>query len=131
MAVGKKVISAFSGPADVTSFDLISHVPSSTTIKAKYTLEREELEGLYQAIRNIREGRPSLLSLESVFDKVKQNHPNDWLLSLEIAELFEQNSNEEKRDNVLNYLEKMKLKRPEVSQLISNGIDLVFRKVMT
>jgi phenylalanine-4-hydroxylase len=89
------------------------------------------LEGLYQAIRNIREGRPSLLSLESVFDKVKQNHPNDWLLSLEIAELFEQNSNEEKRDNVLNYLEKMKLKRPEVSQLISNGIDLVFRKVMT
>lgn len=131
MAVGKKVISAFSGPADVTSFDLISHVPSSTTIKAKYSPEREELEGLYQAIRNIREGRPSLLSPESVFDKVKQNHPNDWLLALEIAELFEQNSNEEKRDNVLNYLEKMKLKRPEVSQLISNGIDLVFRKVMT
>ena len=28
MAVGKKVISAFSGPADVNSFDMINHVPS-------------------------------------------------------------------------------------------------------
>ena len=37
MAVGKKVISAFSGPADVNSFDLISHVPTSKTIKAKHS----------------------------------------------------------------------------------------------
>jgi phenylalanine-4-hydroxylase len=30
MAVGKKVVSAFSGPADCKSFDLITHLPNST-----------------------------------------------------------------------------------------------------
>jgi phenylalanine-4-hydroxylase len=53
MAVGKKVTSAFSGPADVNSFDLISHLPSSKTIKAKHSAERD-LEILYQTVRNTR-----------------------------------------------------------------------------
>jgi phenylalanine-4-hydroxylase len=52
MAVGKKVTSAFSGPADVNSFDLISHLPSSKTIKAKHSAERDDLEILYQTVRN-------------------------------------------------------------------------------
>jgi phenylalanine-4-hydroxylase len=54
MAVGKKVTSAFSGPADVNSFDLISHLPSSKTIKAKHSAERDDLEILYQTVRNTR-----------------------------------------------------------------------------
>src|SRR5690606_8622103 len=37
IAVGIKVVSAFSGPADVNSFNMISHVPSAQTIKAKKT----------------------------------------------------------------------------------------------
>jgi phenylalanine-4-hydroxylase len=32
---GEKVVSAFSGPADANSFDMITHMPSSTTIKSK------------------------------------------------------------------------------------------------
>jgi phenylalanine-4-hydroxylase len=46
MAVGKKITSAFSGPADVSSFDMITHVPSSHTIKQKKSSKREELENL-------------------------------------------------------------------------------------
>jgi phenylalanine-4-hydroxylase len=42
----------FSGPADVNSFDLISHLPSKT-IKAKHS-ERDDLEILYQTVRNTR-----------------------------------------------------------------------------
>src|SRR5690606_30964305 len=64
MAVGKKVVSAYSGPADVRSFDLITHVPSSKTIKAKKSPERAELEDLYQNIRNTREGKPNSLTIE-------------------------------------------------------------------
>jgi hypothetical protein len=41
-----KVVSAFSGPADANSFDMITHMPSSTTIKAKQTAERDDLEVL-------------------------------------------------------------------------------------
>jgi phenylalanine-4-hydroxylase len=45
MAVGK-VVSAFSGPADANSFDLITNMPSSTTIKAQHSAERDNLEVL-------------------------------------------------------------------------------------
>src|SRR5690606_29437015 len=43
MAVGKKIVSAFSGPADINSFDMITHIPSTKTIKSKKTEEREAL----------------------------------------------------------------------------------------
>jgi phenylalanine-4-hydroxylase len=51
MAVGKKSCSAFSGPADANSFDLITNMPSSTTIKAQHSAERDNLEVLYQSVR--------------------------------------------------------------------------------
>ncbi|MCG2610628.1 aromatic amino acid hydroxylase [Flavobacterium sp. SM15] len=126
MAVGKKVISAFSGPADVRSFDLITHVPSSKTIKAKKTPEREELEKLYLNIRNLRENQHSEITLKEAFAAVSANHPNDWLLCVEIAELAQKENNSELTDKVLNHLEKVKLNRPEVAHLIANGLDLIF-----
>ena len=55
MAIGKEVISAFAGPADAKSFNLITHKTSSTTIKSKKTPQREELESLYESVRNIRD----------------------------------------------------------------------------
>lgn len=126
MAVGKKVISAFSGPADVRSFDLISHVPSSHTIKAKKSPEREELESLYLNIRNLREGKTSFMSIEKTFETLKENHPKDWLLAVEIAELLDKNHQTDFLQKVIIYLEKQKQNRPEVAHLISGGLELIF-----
>ena len=128
MAVGKKIISAFSGPADVNSFDLITHVPSSETIKSKKTAEKTELEHLYQNIRNLREGKTSELPLETVFEIVSEKHPNDWLLSVEIAELLQKKTNEILLQKVLSNLEKIKKNRPAVVHLISGGLDLILQK---
>lgn len=128
MAVGKKVISAFSGPADVTSFDMINHVPSSKTIKAKKSKEREELESLYLAVRKIRTNENSDLSLEQIFEILKQNHPNDWLLSVEMIELTTQNNSTQLQQEIVAFLEKVKTNRPEVAHLISDGLDLIFQK---
>ena len=128
MAVGKKVVSAFSSPADVSSFDLITHVPSSKTIKAKKSPEREELEGLYLNVRNIREGKAVTASIADTFAKLKQNHPNDWLLSVEIAELLQKESNESLLNEVMLHLDNVKKKRPEVAHLIEGGLDLIFEK---
>ena len=125
MAVGKEVVSAFSGPADVNSFDMITHVPSSTTIKAKTSPEREELEGLYKNVRNIRENNISDLALNAIFDKVKMNHPNDWLLSVEIAEICTTTRNHSLLEDVRNHLDNLKIKRPEVANLIENGLSLI------
>ncbi len=129
MAVGKKVISAFSGPADVNSFDMVNHVPSSHTIKAKKSPEREELEGLYLNIRNLREGKPAVISIENTFDLVQSKHPKDWLLSLEIAESCNLSGNTELLHNVLIHLEKLKQNRPEIAHLISGGLELFLEKV--
>src|SRR5690606_19936349 len=87
MAIGKEIISAFAGPADPLSFDLITHKTNSTTIKSKKTPEKEELESLYQSVRNIRNGENTKFSLHAVFDILKKFQPKDWLLPVEIYEL--------------------------------------------
>ena len=126
MAVGKKVISAYSGPADVNSFDMINHVPSSKTIKQKKSTAREELEKLYQSVRNIRTNNASDTTLKEAFGAVSANHPNDWLLSVEIAELAKKENNTDLISKVLNHLEKVKSNRPEVAHLIDGGLELLF-----
>lgn len=125
MAVGKEVISAFSGPADVTSFDMINHVPSSQTIKQKKSPEREELERLYKNIRNIRENRAAEITLKEAFAAVSSAHPNDWLLSLEILELAYKTQQHDFIEKVQNHLEKVKINRPEIAHLITNGLELI------
>ena len=125
MAVGKKVVSAFSGPADANSFDLISHVPSSKTIKAKHTAERDDLEVLYQTVRMIRESKDINTSLAPIFKKLKEEHPNDWLLSVEIVELLKDRNEPQLLKEVMNYLESLKQRRSEVAHLITGGLNLI------
>jgi phenylalanine-4-hydroxylase len=131
MAVGKKITSAFSGPADVSSFDMINHVPSSHTIKQKKSSKREELENLYLNIRKLREGKPAEITLKEAFGAVTANHENDWLLSVEIAELAKKENHSDLIDKVLNHLEKVKTKRPEIAHLIDGGLALIFEKQTT
>ncbi len=128
MAVGKKVISAFSGPADVNSFDMINHVPSSQTIKQKKSAERAELEKLYANVRTIREKNSAAITLKEAFAAVTSGHPNDWLLSVEIAELAQKEGNSDLVNKVLNHLENVKTNRPEIAHLITNGLELIFEK---
>lgn len=128
MTVGKEIVSGFSGPADVKSFDLISHLPSSQTIKTKFSPERQELENLYRTVRSIREGKPAYATLKETFALVSSSHPNDWLLSVEIAELSHQQGSTDLTDKVINHLEKVKQNRPEVAHLIDNGLELIFQK---
>ena len=128
MAVGKKVTSAFSGPADVNSYDLISHLPSSTTIKAKHSAVRDDLEVLYQTVRNSRETKDKETSLASVFEKLKVNHQQDWLLALEITELLKDRNEPQLLQEIMVYLDQLKQKRPEVAHLISGGLELLFDK---
>jgi phenylalanine-4-hydroxylase len=124
MAVGKKVVSAFSGPADCNSFDMITHMPNSKTIKAKKTPDREELESYYSEIRTIRENKINSDKAFEIFKMVVNKFPNDWLLSLEIAEILHSQKVENSLNEVLSYLNNLKIKRPEVSHLIDNGLEL-------
>ena len=55
---------------------------------------------------------------------VVNKFPNDWLLSLEIAEILHSQKVENSLNEVLSYLNNLKIKRPEVSHLIDNGLEL-------
>jgi phenylalanine-4-hydroxylase len=124
MAVGKKVVSAFSGPADCNSFDMITHLPNSKTIKAEKTPEKEELESYYSEIRTIRENKINSDKVFEIFKIVANKYPNDWLLILEIAEILHLQKLENSLKEVVSYLNYLKTKRPEISHLIENGLEL-------
>ncbi len=121
LAVGKEIISAFSGPADDLSFDLLTYSPSSVAVKKTYSDTQLELHDLYQSVRNIREGKNTKFSLEAVFEIVRTDHPDDWLLPVEIYELVSQRDKEFAK-NILRHLETIRSKKPNISHLIDSGI---------
>ena len=125
MAVGKKAVSCFSGAADVNSFDTITHVPSSTTIKAVFSETRKTLENMYAEVRAIRESKKGYEALAAIFNKLKTNYTNDWLLAVELAELAKINKNNSLYTEIESYLNELKTKRKEVAHLISGGLDLL------
>lgn len=130
MAVGKKVTSAFSGPADVNSFDMITHVQKSATIKPTKSHQKTALEKLYQQVRNIREGNDGNSSLKNIFQDLKLNHPTDWLLALEIAEILSGLNEQNLMQEVLIYLEILKESRKDISHLVAGGLKLIFEEAI-
>ncbi|MBT8281234.1 MAG: aromatic amino acid hydroxylase [Muriicola sp.] len=125
MAVGEKVSSAFNGPADLSSFDLITHEVTSTTIKPVISTERKKLQLLYLQIREFREGTNTTISRNKVFKELKANYPHDWLLSVELYELAKNNNDEEFADEILDHLQAVKQELPGLGHLIDDGISLV------
>lgn len=124
MAVGFEIVSAFSGPADYNSFDLINHVPSSQTIKAVSNQEKIELEGMYQAVRKHRENEAKI-DLNAILEKLKTKFPNDWLLSLEILEVAKKEAKKQLEKDSSTHLENVTKSRPEIKHLVNNGIEIL------
>lgn len=124
MAVGSEIVSAFSGPADYNSFDLINHVPSSQTIKAISNEEKIELERMYLAVRKHRENEETT-DLNNILETLKNKFQNDWLLTLEILEIATKESNKQLEKESYAHLEKVKNSRPEIKHLIDNGVEIL------
>ncbi|WP_282080573.1 aromatic amino acid hydroxylase [Aquimarina algiphila] len=124
LAVGNEIVSAFSGPADDHSFDLVTHKASSVTTKRTYSQAQTELHSLYQSVKNIREGKNTRFSLEAVFEILEKDHSNDWLLPLEIYELIYE-KDAKFAAQTLKHLEAIKSKKPNISHLIDSGLEII------
>ncbi|WP_418603479.1 aromatic amino acid hydroxylase [Hwangdonia sp.] len=125
MAVGKDIVSAFSGPADNNSFDLITHVPSSQTIRVKKSKELLNLEALYHQVRDYRNGTNKTISRTKVLEELIENHPNDWLLPVELYELAFIGNESKLCKSIINHLETIKQNKPEIGHLIDDGLGIV------
>ena len=123
-AVGKEIVSAFAGPADYRSFDLITHKSESETIRKALSAKDKDLNDLYESVRQLRHGEITKFSLDAVFDLLKKHHPEDWLLPLEIYEMAKEDQLNIANE-VLEYLNDLKAKRPKVAHLIKGGIELL------
>lgn len=125
MAVGKDIVSAFSGPADLNSFDLITHVPSEKTIQIKKTEKQLKLEALYQQVRDYRLGKNKTISRTKVLEEIIENFPTDWLLAIELYELAHADNERVLCNNILNYLETVKQQKPNLGNLIDDGLSII------
>ncbi len=129
LAVGKEIVSAFAGPADYHSFNLIHHDLTPTDKVKDKSPERQPLEKLYAQVRALRNGLTDL-DLKLCYATVLKDFPQEWLLILEIYELaLEQDRNF--ADEVLSQLESIKTLRPKVAHLIDAGLRLLSTPMMT
>jgi len=125
MAVGESVVSAFNGPADLSSFNLVTHEVTSETIKPIKSEARKKLELYYKQVRDYREGSNTTISRNKVFKEICGKYPNDWLLSIELYELAKNNNDLEFAQQIHSHLETVKLNNPKSGHLIDDGLSLV------
>tara|TARA_R110002051_G_scaffold139763_1_gene212449 strand:- start:8265 stop:10016 length:1752 start_codon:yes stop_codon:yes gene_type:complete len=125
MAVGERIVSAFNGPADLASFDLITHKTTDTTIKPSKNTKSAQLELYYQQIRDYREGKNTTISRNKVFQELKHNYPNDWLLSIELYELAKISNDTNFAEEIAAHLENVKQNNPKLGNLIDDGLMLL------
>ncbi|MDC6365683.1 MULTISPECIES: aromatic amino acid hydroxylase [Flavobacteriaceae] len=125
MAVGQEVVSAYNGPADLASFNLISHELSETTIKREEDLERTKLEEYYQRVRDYREDINTFISRSKLFEEIQNQFPEDWLLPVELYELAKQGQKEHLANDIKLHLEEIKKTRPDIGHLIDDGALLI------
>jgi phenylalanine-4-hydroxylase len=130
MAVGELVVSAYNGPADLNSFDLITHKISSETIHPVPSAERLKLEQYYQQVREFREGINTTISRNKVFKEVREQFPNDWLLSVELYELAMHNGDQDFGEAIVSHLEAVKQHNPKLGHLIDDGLELVTKSLV-
>ncbi len=124
MAIGKEVISAYAGPADVLSFGDVGKVSETKTHKIVYSQQQKALYKLYDEVRLKRENNTfDSECIERIFIQLKSDYSNDWLLALELYELAVKEELSI-QDDLLNYLEDKK-NEPSLSKLIENGLELI------
>ena len=124
MAIGEHIVSAYNGPADVKSFDLLDH-ELSKTISNKDDLSDSGIELYYQQIRDFREGKNTTISRNKVFKEVKVRFPKDWLLSVELYELAIANGDTNFALEIKDHLEHVKRNQPNLGHLIDDGLSLM------
>jgi phenylalanine-4-hydroxylase len=123
MAVGEKIISAFSGPADPFAFELEYQVPEEKTHKITHSPKALRLHFLYQSIRDIREKILATDSIEIIWKEIRNNYPEEWLLPLEILELaMKENKYQVMASEIRNYLLSVKSADPSIKRLVDNGM---------
>ncbi|MFF2446529.1 aromatic amino acid hydroxylase [Neobacillus sp. NPDC058068] len=126
MAVGSAVISAFPGAADAEAFFGVEEIFKKAATEPRLLTE---IEILYQTIREIREKESldenSMVTVQNVLQVLRSTYPKEWLLRLEILELFcEHCVQTMETEQVHQELLRLSTTK-ELQRLINNGLSLL------
>lgn len=124
MAIGKEVVSAYAGSADVRSFGDIGKVSKNKSHKIVYSDRERALYKLYAEVREMRKNKQvNERRLDEILEKLKSDYPQDWLLPLEMYELAVQN-HLAVAGALSEYLSLLKTDE-KYATLINNGLKLI------
>ena len=123
MAVGKTIVSVFSGAADKTAFDSKLAMSSQKTSLAAEVDETRQQRQLYSAIRTIREkGNP--MDLGNFLQENDLELSKNWLALVELLELATDYFQMEVASSIERKLITLSQANPAWRKLISDGIRL-------
>jgi len=88
MAVGEKIVSAFSGPADHDAWETKYEPPVETTHQIKYSNKEKAVFKTYEKVQLIREGK-SDIPVGELLEETILKFPDEWLLLEELRDLKE------------------------------------------
>src|SRR5437773_6199814 len=126
MAVGEKISSVFNGAADKDAFLEVALVPKERTIKVPSDAKRKKLESLYQQVRDIRERKVGYERLGEIWETQQAQHPDDWLLSMEIFEILDEVEQQpELKERVAKFLKQVASTNKDKQTLVDWGFRLV------
>jgi phenylalanine-4-hydroxylase len=126
MAVGERISSVFNGAADKDAYNQVALVPKERTIKVPSDPKRKRLENLYAQVRKIRESKTGYERLGEIWETQQAEHPEDWLLSMEIFEILDTTDQQQKlKAKIEKFLNEKKAKTKDLSTLIGWGFRLV------
>ena len=126
MAVGESIVSVFSGAADKVAYEQASIVSKMRVIKFRYDVKRLILHKHYQTLRDIRNGKRDSECLLNLWEELKRNYPEDWLLATEILEfLVDRHLYPELEREIRSSLED-KREDKKLAKLIQDGIFLTY-----
>ncbi len=134
MAVGKSLVSAFSGPADDKSFKNIHKKSDTVAQKIVYSPQELALHKEYALLKTLRErleNAPVVGAsvteltpvLKEFWQRTKTAYPREWLLFLELLELMYATKHDQ-GDEVRKHLEDLAQDK-SLDSLINNGLDLI------
>lgn len=126
MTLGKDITSAYAGPADDDSFDLLTHVLSKDEQVDTESTNSKKVANLYSKARSIRElGASTEAELDQLIQETIYAKSNDWLLFLDLFEIAFEQKYHLQVNVILEQLKSIKFKNPSITHLIEEGIELI------
>jgi phenylalanine-4-hydroxylase len=127
--IASRVISVFGGAADRMQYAAKHQIKSKKVSSHKTNLTKENvgLNELYQRVREFREqAQTDTQRLEPILHDLNTLFVDDWLLRLELLELFEKNKNESIfTKQIREHLHHLSLSHLDFSDMISRGLALI------